>query len=125
MALTQQQIEHLAGLMEERRRREMSEISSVAERSRDERSQQALTGGETQDEILKEMMQHADYAVVRQNLQDVRDIDAARKRIEAGTYGICVDCGGEIGYPRLLAYPTAKRCIRCQEAHERKRAHPR
>ena len=49
---------------------------------------------------------------------DVRDILAARLRMNAGTYGTCVDCGEAIGYQRLLAYPTAKRCIACQREHE-------
>ncbi len=35
-----------------------------------------------------------------------------------GRYGVCVDCGAEIGYEPLLAYPTAKRCIACQRQHE-------
>ena len=122
--LSQQQIDHLSRLMDQRWTREMNEIRSVAERSRDDRRQEALAGraADRLDAALMEIAQSADYAIVRQDVQDVRDIEAARRRIAAGTYGVCTDCGGEIGYDRLQAYPTAKRCIRCQTEHEQKRA---
>lgn len=122
--LTQQQTDHLSRLMDERWTREMNEIRAVAERARDDRRQAALSGraADRLDEALREIAQSADYAIVRQDVQDVRDIEAARRRIAAGTYGVCIDCGGEIGYDRLQAYPTAKRCIGCQREHERKLA---
>ena len=41
----------------------------------------------------------------------LRDIDAALKRIENGTYGICEICGKPIGVERLRAIPWATRCI--------------
>jgi DnaK suppressor protein len=41
------------------------------------------------------------------------DIDAARERAAAGSYGICVECGAPIGADRLAARPTAERCIAC------------
>ncbi|HEX7012258.1 MAG TPA: TraR/DksA family transcriptional regulator [Steroidobacteraceae bacterium] len=122
--LTQQQIDHLRQLMDERRARELEEIRSVAERARDDRQQTALAGpaADRLDEALREIAQSSYYAIVRQNVEDVRDIEEARKRMAAGTYGVCTDCGREIGYQRLLAYPTAKRCINCQMEVERKRA---
>ncbi|HLA75573.1 MAG TPA: TraR/DksA C4-type zinc finger protein [Gammaproteobacteria bacterium] len=36
-----------------------------------------------------------------------------------GSYGTCIDCGGDIGHDRLLAYPTAKRCYECQKQREK------
>jgi len=53
---------------------------------------------------------------------ELRDIAAAHTRMLQGTYGRCVDCSHDIAFPRLQAYPTAKRCLPCQEAHERRRA---
>lgn len=40
-------------------------------------------------------------------------IKAALSRIEDGTYGICVTCGGEIAPARLAALPAAIQCFRC------------
>ncbi|MBO3662388.1 TraR/DksA family transcriptional regulator [Microbacterium stercoris] len=44
---------------------------------------------------------------------ELREIDAALGRIEAGTYGICEVCGEPIPQDRLRARPTASRCVRC------------
>jgi RNA polymerase-binding protein DksA len=46
-------------------------------------------------------------------------IDAALSRIDAGTYGRCVECGGSIGLERLRALPSAERCLACQTELER------
>jgi RNA polymerase-binding protein DksA len=43
--------------------------------------------------------------------QVLAEIDAALKRIENGTYGICTKCGKEIAPERLEAYPWASLCI--------------
>jgi RNA polymerase-binding transcription factor len=41
------------------------------------------------------------------------EVDAARARLDGGTYGTCEECGGPIGEGRLEARPTARTCIRC------------
>ena len=45
-------------------------------------------------------------------------IDTALDRLAAGSYGTCIDCGKEIGFARLQAYPTARRCIACKQVYE-------
>mgnify|MGYP001813856941 FL=1 len=47
--------------------------------------------------------------------QTLRLIDAALKRIEAGTYGTCSVCGEEIPQARLKALPYVTTCIDCAE----------
>lgn len=42
----------------------------------------------------------------------------ALERIEAGSYGVCMACGEPIGFERLLAHPTAMRCLACQSRSE-------
>ncbi|UIN23745.1 TraR/DksA family transcriptional regulator [Herbaspirillum frisingense] len=56
-----------------------------------------------------------------QELHELLDITEARSRLTDNSYGLCVDCGAEIEVERLLAYPTAKRCLACQQQHERGR----
>jgi DnaK suppressor protein len=46
-------------------------------------------------------------------------IDEALKRVADGSYGLCVDCGVDIGTARLHASPTAMRCVACQEKREK------
>ena len=122
--LDQQKIDHLSGLMDARWAREFSEIRALVADLGEERQRVALgeRAADSSDEALLDTLSATDEALIRQNLQDVRDIAAARQRIAAGTYGECIDCGDEIAYERLLAYPTAKRCIDCQREHERLKA---
>jgi len=61
-------------------------------------------------------------AGLEREIQELRDIAAARLRVMRGKFGVCLDCGRDIGQARLSAYPTAKRCIDCQRAHEKTRS---
>jgi DnaK suppressor protein len=51
----------------------------------------------------------------------LRLIDEALARVENGTYGICAECGDEIGIERLKAVPFAVRCIDCESKRGRGR----
>jgi DnaK suppressor protein len=44
---------------------------------------------------------------------DLQAADAALRRIDDGTYGVCVRCGEPIGEARLKARPIAETCINC------------
>ncbi len=48
------------------------------------------------------------------------DIDAAIKRIDDGTYGLCTDCKKPIPRKRLEVLPFARRCLNCEGASERR-----
>ncbi|MEE9380140.1 MAG: RNA polymerase-binding protein DksA [Hyphomonadaceae bacterium] len=50
----------------------------------------------------------------------ISKIEAAIRRIDAGTYGYCDETGEPIGVKRLVARPTATLSIEAQERHERK-----
>jgi RNA polymerase-binding protein DksA len=43
-------------------------------------------------------------------------VDEALAAIEAGTYGICVKCGKEIGEGRLEFRPASIECVSCKSA---------
>lgn len=45
-------------------------------------------------------------------------IDQALERIEKGSFGICEECGQEIGLKRLGARPVAALCIECKTDQE-------
>jgi DnaK suppressor protein len=48
----------------------------------------------------------------------IAQINAALQRLDAGTYGICTNCGREIDPRRLEALPCVILCIDCQTAAE-------
>ena len=50
---------------------------------------------------------------------EVEKIKQAISRIDAGTYGICLNCGEPIRKERLAALPYANSCIHCAEKQER------
>ena len=62
-----------------------------------------------------------DYAMsnLERNSNRLREVRTALRRIDAGTFGICVDCGEYINPKRLAAVPWASSCIACQEAADR------
>ena len=62
-----------------------------------------------------------EFAMNEHETAELGDIEAALERIQAGTYGQCIDCGITIPTARLNAYPTAKRCVDCQSSTEQHR----
>jgi DnaK suppressor protein len=48
----------------------------------------------------------------------LKKIDEAISRIRAGTFGICEECGDQIGYKRLKARPVTTLCINCKTKQE-------
>jgi RNA polymerase-binding transcription factor DksA len=73
---------------------------------------------ENDDWAVADSLAELDIAGLRHALRELSDVDAALARMRGGTYGQCVDCDDPIAAARLAAYPTAPRCIECQEAHE-------
>ncbi|WP_433585506.1 TraR/DksA family transcriptional regulator [Microbacterium hydrocarbonoxydans] len=46
---------------------------------------------------------------------ELRQVDEALARLDAGEYGICANCGGPIPRARLEVRPFATRCVACAE----------
>lgn len=69
------------------------------------------------EEALAECAQSVPDPVAQRRSADLLDtitaVDAALARIEAGTYGTCVQCGAAIPEERLELRPFADRCVAC------------
>lgn len=70
----------------------------------------------------KEMLNEGDTISVERSvlaqlsasaLKTLDDIESALQRMDAGTYGHCVECAGEIPFERLEVRPYATACVRC------------
>ncbi len=48
----------------------------------------------------------------------IKKIQQALTRIEDGEFGVCVECGEEIGIARLKARPMTTLCINCKSKQE-------
>ena len=46
----------------------------------------------------------------------LRQVSAALRRIQDGSFGICIECESQISPKRLAALPWALRCIQCESA---------
>ena len=71
-----------------------------------------------EDQSLADRLVDVNLAEVTRDVQEIRAVERALKRVALGTYGICVSCGQPIERERLEAYPTANRCAVCQRAYE-------
>ncbi|MEJ8850672.1 TraR/DksA family transcriptional regulator [Variovorax rhizosphaerae] len=56
--------------------------------------------------------------VLKGDRHRLHEIEEAEHRLACGRFGVCVDCGEEIGRLRLLAQPIAIHCTACQAALE-------
>jgi DnaK suppressor protein len=52
-------------------------------------------------------------SLIDQARAHLAEIDAALRKVAAGTYEICDICGGPIGAERLAARPASLTCVRC------------
>ena len=61
---------------------------------------------------------HEEWIFLNRNTLEIkllREVEAAIRRIEQGTYGVCHECEEAISPKRLDALPWAKYCVTCQE----------
>ncbi|HJU23228.1 MAG TPA: TraR/DksA C4-type zinc finger protein, partial [Casimicrobiaceae bacterium] len=65
---------------------------------------------DTDDWAMADAMAAQDITLVSRDLTELANVEEALSRLADGTYGECVDCESPIPFPRLAAYPTARRC---------------
>ena len=78
---------------------------------------------DTGDESVADVMAELDNRHVDRSLQELHEIEVARKRLAKGTINCCIDCGGDTGFQRLLGYPVTVHCIACQTQFDKTSAH--
>lgn len=121
--LTPDQLTEFRSILNARARALRDEVLDTLYRSKSE--QYVDVAGRVRDagdSSVADLIVDLNMAEVGRDVEEIRDIEAALKRIAEGEYGVCTDCGGAIAIERLKANPTAQRCIRCQEAYERTHA---
>lgn len=121
--LTEKQLASLKEWMARRKSHLLDEIREVLARSGNAHHAELVGGvGDMGDEAAASLMRDISEAEVLRDIGEVRDIVAAEQRIADGRYGLCIDCGEPVAYERLKAYPSAKRCMPCQQHREKTRA---
>ena len=93
-------------------------------------SEEALTGlmrdsgdgaGDDQaDTGTKNVTREHEMALATNAREVLRQTERAIGRLEAGTYGLCENCGNPIGKARMQAFPRATLCVDCKQKQERR-----
>jgi DnaK suppressor protein len=109
---------------------EMNKFKKILESKQDEleqivRNRDAITIEKSAD-ALDEVQHASERELAIRNLDResnlLRNVRSALRRIEDGTFGVCMHCEEEISPKRLAAVPWAPYCIQCQEQADRNQA---
>jgi DnaK suppressor protein len=92
----------------------------------DEVGRTALYGKDQEDNAIKDLGDQANTAYTREFFFELgngdrrllRDVVAALRKIDDGSFGNCERCGEAIADKRLEALPFARYCIDCQRLVE-------
>lgn len=79
--------------------------------------------GDNADIAITDRDESLETRLSERNLNFLKKVEAAKAKLESGSYGECEDCGCNISEKRLMARPTASFCIGCQEAKETMERH--
>ena len=125
MAMSGAQLSELKERLDRRYASLLEEVRDALEKSENQQYIELIdrVPADIGDQSVGDALADLSLALIDRHIQEIRDIEAARARIKDGRFGTCEDCGEAIGFERLRAYPTARRCIRCQQQRERTYAH--
>lgn len=120
MSFTPEQLRELREILTKRRELLEAEAHADADKAREDvYSETAGPVTDTGDEATADLISDVDDAELSRDLDELRAIDSALERMSAGSYGTCIECGGEIDVERLRRQPTALRCFDCQSVFEK------
>jgi RNA polymerase-binding protein DksA len=115
---------HFQGLLLDERKRVVAAIQNLHDDHpgtiSDETGEDAVFDNHLADTATETYDRELDYTLEENSENVLAEIDAALKRIEAGTYGVCINCGKQIPPERLEALPWATLCIDCKRERERR-----
>ena len=99
MPLTPEQTQELHATVERRRAALRTEIGHDLDKVRSDRLEDlAGASPDAGDESVASLISDLDQADTSRDLSELRGLDVARERIADGSYGTCIECGGDIGF---------------------------
>ena len=87
-----------------------------------ERAERAPEGRDVLEDVDADTQRAIGLTLLEATSERLAAIDRALERLEAGTYGCCVECTADIAEPRLRALPFAIRCCTCEQERELRQA---
>jgi RNA polymerase-binding protein DksA len=116
---TQSHLPALRQRLRDRQNELQAEVRAANEARHD--GEQDAEVRDCKDEADKQQRLLSDDVQLARDLAEVQDIQDALARLDAGTYGTCLNCGTPIPAARLDAQPVARLCMPCQSAAETRR----
>jgi DnaK suppressor protein len=119
-SLNRETLAELQGRLRRREQELLGELKSGQQRAASERFEQIA--GEAPDAGDASVADVAIDSMSAERIRDsmeLRDVQDALARIEAGTYGVCQECGEPIALERLRASPSARYDVQHQREQER------
>ncbi|MGW5209897.1 TraR/DksA family transcriptional regulator [Streptomyces sp. NPDC004051] len=77
-------------------------------------------GDDQADTGTKNITREHELALAANAREMLTQYERAAQRLEAGTYGLCENCGNPIGKARMQAFPRATLCVECKQKQERR-----
>ncbi|MFI0502142.1 TraR/DksA family transcriptional regulator [Streptomyces albogriseolus] len=77
-------------------------------------------GDDDADTGTKNITREHELALAANAREMLDQFERALQRLEAGTYGLCENCGEPIGKARMQAFPRATLCVECKQKQERR-----
>lgn len=123
-ALTAEQTSRIKSVLAERKRALLDEVRAPLENTENQHYVEIIgrNPADAGDASVSDELADLKLTMLDRHVSELRAIEDAERRMRDRTYGQCPECGGEIAFERLLAYPTAVRCVRCQEQFEKTHA---
>jgi len=73
-------------------------------------------GSQAIEDAADEVEAYVNLLPVEHNMElRLRDINLALEKIKKGQYGKCEKCGKDIDQERLMVYPEARFCVKCDK----------
>jgi DnaK suppressor protein len=112
----------LTAMLHDRRRQIQSDVQNRMRDSRSTRGHEVVDDVENSGAGIQEAIE---LSLIQMKAQTLGAVDEALVKVEAGTYGYCVECSEEITEQRLRALPFAVRCTTCEQKREQRTANSR
>ncbi|MFF4698649.1 TraR/DksA family transcriptional regulator [Streptomyces chattanoogensis] len=77
-------------------------------------------GDDEADTGSKNITREHEMALASNAREMLQQTERALGRLDAGTYGLCENCGNPIGKARMQAFPRATLCVECKQRQERR-----
>ena len=113
--MDQQQLEYFRKLLQKK----LDELLGEADKTLEEMTDMDDHFPDPTDRASVESDRSFELRIRDRERKLIKKIKKALERIDEGTYGVCEECGEDIGFKRLEARPVTTLCIECKSKQEK------